>query len=230
MHFFTQKPYNFHPNLPSTHISQQLNKIFVQLHSTPNNILQGAQTHSANVQVITSDNLRTFDPTDTDGLITNLRGVALTTYVADCQAVLLYDPVQQVIANLHAGWRGTLKQILAVAVHQMAQIFGSQPQDIQAYICPCIQSCCLELGQDAFQEVDVNLTDLTPYLRPTSQYNHKFYFDAVRFNCDLLKSLGLSQEHIFTSDICTKCHSDLYHSYRTDGMASGRNLACICLT
>lgn len=256
VHFFTEKPYNFHPDLPQTQLNQQLHKIFTQIHYTPSAIYQCVQSHSANVQIITPENRNSLDLTHTDGLITNLPGVALTTYVADCQAIFLYDPVQRVIANVHSGWRGTLQKIVQVTVTQMAEVFHCRPSDLQAYLCPSIGSCCFEIGSEVAEQFNAEFKNLAQYLQlvnsnRSSQLKtistkskifaqnlrsivadsaQKFYLDTVRLNLDLLKSLGLAEQNLTASPLCTKCHSELFHSHRAAaGFASGRNLALICL-
>ena len=62
-----------------------------------------------------------------DGLITNEPGVALVCFAADCTPILFYDPVQRVVAAIHAGWRGTANGIARKAVEKMIAEFGSSP-------------------------------------------------------------------------------------------------------
>ena len=69
-----------------------------------------------------------------DGLITNEPGVALVCFAADCTPILFYDPVQRVVAAIHAGWRGTANGIARKAVEKMIAEFGSRPEDILSLI------------------------------------------------------------------------------------------------
>lgn len=231
VHFFTQKPYNFHPDLSTPRLAQQLNKIFTQIHYTPASCYQCNQSHSANIQIITKKNQRTINLADIDGLITNLPGVALTTYVADCQAIFLYDPIAKAIANVHSGWRGTLQKIIQSAITKMITEFHCQPANIQAYICPSLGSYCFEIGSEVEQKFAAEFNNLAQYLHPSStDPKQKFYLNAVQLNLDLLKSLGLTEQNLIASSLCTKCQHRLYHSHRaTAGKTSGRNLALICL-
>lgn len=79
-----------------------------------------------------------------DGLITNEPGVALVCFAADCTPILFYDPVQRVVAAIHAGWRGTANGIARKAVEKMIAEFGSRPEDICAAIGRASRSAALK--------------------------------------------------------------------------------------
>ncbi|MEG2119587.1 MAG: polyphenol oxidase family protein, partial [Pseudoflavonifractor sp.] len=100
------------------------------------------QVHSATVRICTSAD-RGYGPDrpidyEADGLVTDVPGLVLTIFAADCLPVLLYDPVRQVIAAVHAGWRGTAGDIVGNAVARMRTAYGCRHQDIRAAIGPCI--------------------------------------------------------------------------------------------
>lgn len=81
----------------------------------------------------------------TDALVTNLTGVPLLLFFADCVPVIFADPITGCIGLAHAGWRGTVADIAQKTVQKMQQAFGAKPQDIIAGIGPCIGSCCYEV-------------------------------------------------------------------------------------
>lgn len=187
------------------------------------------QTHSNNVRVLTEKNLEEeFD--DTDGLVTNLKNVAICIRTADCQSILLYDPVKKVIGNIHSGWKGTLNKIVVNAIHLMRSKYGSKLKDILAFICPSIMKCCFEVDKDvvdSFIEEFGNIDEFIS-LGDMKEGKQKYFIDTVELNKKVMTDLGLKKENIISSDICTKCHSN-YHSYRADGKLSGRNLSLICI-
>ena len=76
-----------------------------------------------------------------DGLLTDEPGAALVCFGADCTTLLLFDPVRQAIAAVHAGWRGTAQGIAYKAVLRMQAEFGCAPEHIHAAIGPCIGRC-----------------------------------------------------------------------------------------
>lgn len=186
-------------------------------------IIKGNQTHSTNVKVITKDNINeVFE--NVDGLITNLKNIYLLTVVADCQGILLFDKKNKVIGNIHSGWRGTLNRIIRNAVNIMTNEFNSNVEDIKVYFSPCIHKCCFEVSIDVKEmfEKEFNDLEIENYITKGNRED-KYYIDTLKLNIDYLIKLGIKKENITYSDFCTKCNSDILHSYRKDKDLSGRN-------
>ena len=222
-HLFTKRPFNFNEGLVSCEkivkeydqIYDILGKRFVR--KSP------CQSHTDNVCMVTRNNI-TDKFEDCDGLITNLHGVLLITKVADCQAILLYDPIRKVIGNIHSGWRGTLNEIVIKAIDKMVSHYGSMRQDILVFISPSIQKCCFEVSYDVYSLFKEKFTFIDDMTRVDGD---KYYIDTVSLNKKLLLDAGILEENICILDICTKCNSDKFHSYRNSGDSSGRNIAAI---
>lgn len=193
-------------------------------------IISPRQTHTNNVVAITLDNIDD-ELNDCDGVITNLKGVALTIATADCQSIFIYDNKKLVIANIHSGWKGTLKKILRNAIQIMIDKYECNIKDLMVCIGPSILKCCFEVDKDVvdmFRKEFNNIED-TISLGEVKDGKQKYYIDTVEINKKELKDLGVLEENIITSNICTKCFSDKYHSYRAHGMDSGRNVSLIVI-
>ena len=196
----------------------------------PKNLVLSKQTHTDNIRTVTKEDCgkgifseRDYD--DVDGLITNVKGIALVTQFADCTPLLFYDPVNKVIANVHSGWRGTVKQIGAKAVKRMTEEFGSNPSDIIAAIGPCIGKCCYEVDTPVYSEFEkVAGLDLSAIF--TQKNDDKYMLDLWEANRQILISAGVKPENIDVTDLCTHCHSEYFHSHRATGGMRG-NLAAI---
>lgn len=193
------------------------------------NLVLSAQTHTNNVISVTKKDCGTgiYKPSfsDVDGLVTNEKGVALVTQYADCTPLLFCDPVMEVIATSHAGWRGTAKLIGRVTVEKMVKEYGCDPENIIAAIGPCIGKCCYEVDDpvfNAFKEIDFLNTD--DFLTPKA--NGRYMLDLVEANRRILIAAGVAPENIDCSDICTNCNSEDLHSHRATGGKRG-NLAAI---
>jgi YfiH family protein len=111
------------------------------------------QTHTTNVRVVTEADkgkgfVRERDYTDVDGLITNVPGITLATFYADCVPLFFVDPVKKVIGLSHSGWKGTVGKIGKVTVEMMREQYGSEPKDILAAIGPSICQSCYEVSED----------------------------------------------------------------------------------
>lgn len=233
INLFTFKPYNFRSNLIT---DEEINSNFIKLQESLNynfrKIVKGNQTHTNNVEVVTEENINN-EFKDTDGLITNLKDVALITNLADCQGILLYDKEKQVIGNIHSGWKGTLNRIVKNAINLMINNYNSNPKDIEAYICPSIMKCCFEVDSDVkdlfidnFKDIDINNCIELGKIKDNKQ---KYFIDTISVNKQVMINLGLKEENIISADMCSKCNHELIHSHRNDGVKSGRNIALICL-
>ena len=151
-----------------------------------------------------------------DAMITNIPGVALVVLVADCQAVLMVDPVKRVIANVHVGWRGNVNHILCRTITEMHSRFGCDPVDLRAGISPSLGPCCAEF---------VNFTSEMPktYWHHKDRQNR---FDLWALSREQLLVEGVLPENIHISGICTRCRTDNYFSYRASKI-TGRFAAAI---
>lgn len=184
------------------------------------------QTHTDNIRIVTVEDagkglIKDSDIFDTDGFVTNIAAIPLVIFSADCTPVLLLDTKQKVIGAVHAGWRGTVKQIAAKAIKIMMQSYGSHPADILAAIGPSIGPCCYEVEWDTAQH-------FAPAFK-TKKENGKFYVDLWETNRQQLMECGVLSKNIFLSRECTMCKSDLYYSYRAQHENSGRMAAIISL-
>ena len=101
-------------------------------------------THSCNVEVV---NERKMFP-DTDALITQVPGLWIGVYSADCVPILVADTRLKVVAAIHAGWRGTVGGITRATVERMTTDFGCRPEDLQAVIGPSISPEAFEVGEE----------------------------------------------------------------------------------
>ncbi len=153
-----------------------------------------------------------------DAMVSDMRQIGLVVKLADCQSVLLYDPEQQVVANIHCGWRGSINNIIGRTIHTMTHTFGSHPSNIQAGIGPSLGPCCAEFV-NYLQEIPQELWEY----KIGSNY---FNFWAISF--DQLTQSGVSAGNICLSRICSKCHTDQFFSYRGEGI-TGRFAAVIAL-
>ena len=151
-----------------------------------------------------------------DALVTDAPNRFLGIQVADCQSILMVDPLRYVVANVHAGWRGTIKNVIGRTVQVMQQRFGVLPADIIAGIGPSLGPCCAEFVNYQ-QEI------------PEAFWGYKDdrqHFDLWSLSCDQLCDTGVLAGNIELSRLCTKCGTDHFFSYRGEGV-TGRFAAVI---
>ena len=111
------------------------------------------QTHTTNVRRVTREDegkgvIRERDYRNVDGLITDVPGITLVTFYADCVPLYLVDPVHYAIGLSHSGWRGTVRRMGQVTMDAMKEAFGTRPEDVTACIGPSICRDCFEVGEE----------------------------------------------------------------------------------
>ena len=165
--------------------------------------------------------------TDVDGLLTDEADVVLCTQYADCVPLFFVDPVRRVVGTSHSGWKGTVAQIGAVTVERMCRDYGCRREDIRAAIGPSIGPCCFEVDMpvyEAFCKMPV-FDEACVRVRP----GEKFDIDLWEVNRRILREAGVREEHITVTDVCTKCHPDVFWSHRVTGTERGSLAGCIAM-
>ncbi|CAG5003741.1 Polyphenol oxidase [Dyadobacter sp. CECT 9275] len=157
-----------------------------------------------------------------DALITDRKNIQLAVTIADCTPVLIYDPVRKAMAAIHAGWRGTVGEIVKKTVLTMQQTYGCEPADCYAYIGTCIDACSFEVGDEVAEQFD-------PLHKKRNDEKGKFFVDLKAANRQQLLDTGLKEERIELSPFSTVIHNDDYFSYRHENGLTGRMLATIGL-
>ncbi len=178
------------------------------------------QVHKDTVRVVTDGDRRAlFSPFsyEADGIVTNVRGLPLFCFTADCVPVLLCDTKAGVAGAIHCGWRSTVADILGVAIARMTEL-GAQLDNICAAIGPAIDLCCYETDADVPAGIDRLLGGESAGTYFPVGDSGKFMADLKETNRRRLLQLGLFAANIAVSDECTACNSDKYWSHRaTDG-------------
>lgn len=188
------------------------------------------QTHTTNVRRVTREDegkgvIRERDYKDVDGLITDVPGITLVTFYADCVPLYLVDQAHRAIGLSHSGWRGTVKRMGQVTMDAMKEAFGTRPEDLTVCIGPSICRDCFEVGEEvaeAFAEAfDARYRD---ELYSTNGKPGKYQLDLWKANEIIFREAGVPKGQIHTTNICTMCNSDYLFSHRRVGEERG-NLA-----
>lgn len=196
---------------------------------SPEDLVFSDQTHTVNVRKVTEADrgkgfTRPRDYTDVDGLITNVPGLMLATFYADCVPLYFVDPVKRAIGLTHSGWRGTVGKIGKVTVEKMQEEYGSNPQDIIAGIGPSICQDCYEVSEDVICEFRQAFSEkYWPELfYPTTE--GKYQLNLWRANQYVMKEAGIPEKQISVTDLCTCCNPEFLFSHRASKGKRG-NLA-----
>ena len=232
-HLVTQKdekvPYSFSLALHTKENKEEIvkNRKHFSKYFPDTKFIVANQTHSANIHIVKESKELGWDSLETaikdsDALITNQKNIMLTILTADCVPILLFDPIENVVAAVHAGWKGTEQKILFKTIKKMQELFNSNPQNILAGIAPSIGKC--------YYEVDWNVAQY--FEKVPNAYDKKkdkYMLDLPYINKEQLLEAGLKQENIEISNVCTACEVEKYFSYRKENGCSGRFMSMIGL-
>lgn len=174
------------------------------------------QIHSDIVKFVESPGMQG----ESDALITNKPNMGLAITSADCAAIFIYDRDKKVIAAVHAGWRGSANKILKKTLNILKDDFKSVPVDLFVYLGPAISQKYYQVGKEVAVQFNKK------YL---SRSFFKRFLDIKKINHDFLIEFGIPEEQIEISNLCSYEQIDLFHSYRRDGIKSGRSLGIIAL-
>lgn len=178
------------------------------------------QTHTVHIRQVTEADkgkgvLQKKDYTDIDGLITNVPGITLTTFYADCVPLFFLDPVNKAAGLAHSGWRGTVGRMGEKMVKAMKDAFGSEPENLYAGIGPSICQDCYEVSADVadrFREEFQGYEEDAGLLHKTKP--GKYQLNLWKANEIVLTEAGILREHISFPGICTCCNPEFLFSHR----------------
>ena len=220
-------------------------------------LVASSQDHHTFVRVCTEKEkgigiYREKDIESVDGLVTNVKGVTLVTYYADCTPLFFVDTKRKAIGLAHGGWRGTVAGIAATVVETMQENYGADPADLICCIGPNIGKCCYEVDEPVAQQFYAlskapfgkgscqrELTEglynqqtdfhISPFDFVFPKNDGKYMINLKEANRQILISVGVKPENITLSDLCTQCQSDYLWSHRATKGDRGTMSAFMCL-
>lgn len=178
------------------------------------------QTHSANVRLVTEDDIgkgifRDRDYTDVDAQITDTPGIGLVIHTADCVPIAYVDPVHRAIGNAHCGWRGTYDNLAKRTLEAMNKHFGTRPEDVVCSVGPAICRDCYEVSEDLY----IKFKKKFGFEDAVFEKNSRHYLDLMLINKHILENSGVKR--IAVSDLCTCCNTVDFYSHRGLGPERG---------
>lgn len=183
------------------------------------------QTHTHSVVRISG--IPSEELQDTDALITDKPGICLCVQTADCVPLLVYDPVKNVVAAIHAGWRGTVGLIVKEVIRQFEYHFSSSLHNIRVIIGPSIGPEKYEVGNEVVDAVKKLIP--SPHKSLKKQPSGKHHFDLWEANRQILLECNVLSEHIEISGYCTYSEKESFFSARREGIETGRLVSGIML-
>lgn len=192
-------------------VRENYRRIGEVLGTDPEHMVASKQTHTTNIRLATEADLgngitgpSAYD--DVDGLATDIPGIALATFYADCVPLYFVDPVKKAIGLAHSGWRGTVAGMGACMVQFMREHFHSDPKDLIVAIGPSICVDCYEVSEEVAEQFREEFPE--DVLQP-GKADGKYQLDLWKANESILLKAGILPEHLTVTDVCT-CHNPEY--------------------
>jgi len=155
-----------------------------------------------------------------DAIITEKKNLTLIVSIADCTPILIHDPIKNVIAAIHAGWRGTVAEIVLKTIERMKMEYQSNPKDCKMFVGPCIGFDRFEVGNEVADQFSGNL-------KRFDSSNNKYFVDLKSANKTQGLKAGIEEKNIEVSEYCTFSNENLFFSHRRDNGNTGRMIAII---
>ncbi|MCR4624539.1 MAG: peptidoglycan editing factor PgeF [Lachnospiraceae bacterium] len=201
------------------------------------NIVMPHQCHTTNVRIVGKDDrgcgvTKPGCKDEIDGQITKDKDTVLYCMGADCVPVFIADIKEKVVAASHAGWKGTVENIVKATVEKMVSELGCDPRNMKAVIGPSICKDCYEVSKDVAERfIEVYNTSLDVVKPASGDFNNnpseKYFLNLWEANRINLMGAGLSPESIEISGYCTRSHPDMLFSHRFHGEKRGVNIGYI---
>lgn len=152
---------------------------------------------------------------DCDALIVQEKQIPVLIQVADCAPVLIVDPVQKVLAVVHAGWRGAFGKIASQTLAKMQRELGSRRENLRVGIGPCLCVSCLEIGEEVASQVSsTHVARRDDWPKP--------HLDLRGLIENDLTACGVLASRIETMNQCPRCENQIYFSHRGQNGKAGR--------
>lgn len=192
------------------------------------------QVHKTDIYKVTEKDagkgiMRDTDIREIDGLMTNVPGIPLMTFYADCVPVFFYDPVKKVVAMNHSGWKGTVAKISRCMLSRLKEEYGTEASDLICAVGPSICKDCYEVSEDVAKQFMDAYTKAQVDEIVYDKGDGKYLLDLHRANYYNLVDSGVLSEKIDVTNICTCCNSDVLFSHRASHGLRGNLGAVIML-
>lgn len=203
-------------------VQENYNRIGQAMDTDPEHMVVSYQTHTTNVRLVTEEDLgkgtvRDRDYQDVDGLITNIPGICLVTFYADCVPLYFVDPIHRAIGLSHSGWRGTVARMGAKTLTAMSEAFGTKPEEVLCAIGPSICQDCYEVSEDVakrFAREFVGHQDEILKKGRITEEGQKWQLNLWEANRIVLSDAGVTPQHLEMTDLCTCCNAAYLFSHR----------------
>jgi YfiH family protein len=205
-------------------VLENLDRVCSAIEVDSNKLVFSQQVHGDTIWVVTEADIgkgitAKSDIKGVDALITNVIGVPMITFYADCVPVFILDPVKKAVGLAHSGWKGTTLKIAVKTIQKMSEVYGTNPKDCLIGIGPSIEMKCFEIKEDAATLFKQSFDNWEAFMKKSNEEHYTAdLWLAIKL---MLMSIGVQEQNITISGLCTCCKDDLFFSHRRDKGSTG---------
>ncbi|QQR80636.1 MAG: peptidoglycan editing factor PgeF [Deltaproteobacteria bacterium] len=183
----------------------------------PQNVITLRQVHGT--QILMVETGEESGETGFDSVMTRRKNTPIGIKTADCQSLLAVDPETQIIAAIHAGWKGTVQRATEVSLQKMIDV-GAKAERVLVALGPSMLKSCYEVEGDVASQFQKEFPEWPEIIEQKSE--KKWLLDVALTNKKQLLKMGIHPQNIDHLEYCTHCYPDRFDSFRRDGDKSGR--------
>jgi hypothetical protein len=158
---------------------------------------------------------------EADVVVSEEIGVRIAVVTADCLPILLAGDRGRVVAAVHAGWRGLAGGVISAGLAALRER-STESEKVVALIGPHIGKCCYEVDEPVLDAFEERFSETLPRALHRTRPGHA-QLDLGLLAREALRAEGVESDWIgFLEGDCTACDAERFHSYRRDGLETGR--------
>lgn len=189
----------------------------------PPGLVRPLQVHGSRVAILAAGGAT---PAEADAIVSGDPGVPVGIVTADCVPILACCESGEVVAAIHAGWRGLAAGVVEQGISTL-RARAPAGSRLRAVVGPHIGACCYEVDEPVLKPLrarfGADLMAATAESRPD-----RWLLDLAYLSALALERSGVrDDERGFVANACTFCEPERFHSYRRDGERAGRLLHCV---
>jgi YfiH family protein len=179
----------------SSKVKKNLQIVKKKINKSAKDIFLLHQVHS-NKFIYIDDKYKLKIKPKADAIITDQKNLPIAVLTADCAPILICDNKKNMIAAIHAGWKGAHKGIIKKVIKFMIKK-GCKLENITAVVGPCIAVENYEIKQDFIKKIlkkDIKNKIFFKKIR------NKNYFNLNKYIYSQLKNLKVKNIDVINKD------------------------------
>jgi len=164
-----------------------------------------------------------------DAIVSKVKNVGIGILTADCASIFFYDPKNEIVGSIHAGWKGALNGIIKNTIEKFNEL-NSNNDDLIAVVGPCISKENYKVKNDLFKKfIDKDKKNIIFFDKIDKE---NYIFDLRKYINKEINNLNIKNIENIEKD--TFSNAEFFYSYRRSCLKKeqdyGRCISVILMT